>query len=109
MILGLSMLSFAVITRVFTYNTGLLPNRPRIFNLLKYFTLESGISIGALLIIIGIVIVVRAIELSFSPGFESIGFAKSVRLVFGASLSIMTGSQIIFTSFVLSMLGINPK
>jgi glycosyltransferase involved in cell wall biosynthesis len=109
LILGLNMLSFAAMTRVFTYNTGLLPKRPGIFNLLKYFNLESGLSAGFLLIGVGMLIIVQAINLSYSPGFETIGFAKSIRLVFGACLSIMTGGQVIFTSFVLSMLGINSK
>lgn len=107
--LGLIMLSFSIITRVFTYNTGLLPKRPFLFNLFKYFSLESGLSIGFLLIVVGMIIIIRAINLSYSPGFESIGFAQSVRLVYGACLSILMGGQVIFTSFVLSMLGINPK
>jgi glycosyltransferase involved in cell wall biosynthesis len=109
LMLGLIMLSFSVITRVFTYNTGLLPKRPYLFNFFRYFSLETGLSIGALLIVVGMMIIIRAITLSYSPGFESIGFAKSVRLVYGACLSILTGGQVIFTSFVLSMLGINPK
>ncbi len=107
--LGLIMLSFSVITRVFAYNTGLLPKRPRLFKLFMYFTLESGLGVGFVLIIVGMIIIVKAIDLSYSPGFESIGFARSVRLVYGACLSILTGGQVIFTSFVLSMLGINPK
>jgi glycosyltransferase involved in cell wall biosynthesis len=107
--LGLIMLSFSAITRVFTYNTGLLPRRPRLFSLLKYFRLESGLAIGFLLVAVGTLIITQAVDLSNSPGFESIGFAKSVRLVYGACLSILAGGQIIFTSFVLSMLGINPR
>jgi glycosyltransferase involved in cell wall biosynthesis len=107
--LGLIMLSFSAITRVFTYNTGLLPRRPRLFSLLKYFRLESGLAIGFLLVAIGTLIIIQAVDLSNSPGFQSIGFAKSVRLVYGACLSILAGGQVIFTSFVLSMLGINPR
>lgn len=109
LMLGLIMLSFSIITRVFTYNTGLLPKRPRLFGLFKYFSLESGLGIGLFFIVIGIIIISQAISLSYSPGFETLGFAKSVRLVYGACLSILTGGQVIFTSFVLSMLGINPK
>jgi glycosyltransferase involved in cell wall biosynthesis len=109
LMLGLIMLSFSIMTRVFTYNTGLLPQRPRLFILFKYFTLESGLGVGLLLILAGMILIAQAITLSNSPGFESIGFANSVRLVYGACLSILTGAQVIFTSFVLSMLGINPK
>ena len=109
LMLGFIMVSFSVITRVFTYNTGLLPKRPAFFSLFRYFTLETGLGIGLLLIVLGMIMVVQAVRLSSSPGFESIGFARSVRVVYGACLSILIGGQVIFTSFVLSMLGINPK
>lgn len=109
MVLGLTMLSFASITRVFAYNSGLLPNRPGFFNLFKYFTLETGLAGGFAIILLGIFLIIRAIALSYSPGFDSIGFGDSVRLVFGGALSIITGGQIVLTSFVLSMLGLNPR
>lgn len=109
MVLGLTMLSFASITRVFAYNSGLLPNRPGFFNLFKYFTLETGLAGGFAIILLGIFLIIRAIALSYSPGFDSIGFGNSVRLVFGGALLIITGGQIVLTSFVLSMLGLNPR
>jgi len=109
MMLGLSMLSFASITRVFAYNFGLLPNRPKFFNLFKYFNLEVGLGSGLLIIFLGIFLIIRAAILSSSPGFDSIGFGNSVRMVFGGALSIITGGQIILTSFVLSILGINAR
>lgn len=109
MILGLSMLSFASISRVFAYNFGLLPNRPRFFNLFKYFNLEIGLVTGFAALLLGIILIGWAATLSNSPGFDSIGFGQSIRLVFGGALSIITGGQIILTSFVLSILGLNPK
>ena len=109
MIVGLSMVSFAFITRVFAYNFGLLPNLPAVFNLFKYFKLETGLGIGFVIVILGILLVIRAVGLSYSPGFNSIGFGNSIRLVFGGALAIITGAQIIFTSFVLSILGLNAK
>jgi hypothetical protein len=108
-LLGLIMVSFALITRVFSYNFGLLPNRPAFFNLFKYFNLEVGLATGVMIMILGIALIVWAANLSYSPGFYTIGFGNSIRLVFGGSLAIITGGQIIFTSFVLSMLGINPR
>jgi glycosyltransferase involved in cell wall biosynthesis len=107
MILGLNMLSFAFITRVFAYNFGLLPSRPRLFNLFKFFNLEIGLISGMLLVLLGIFLIARAITFSYSPGFDSIGFGNSIRLVFGSALSIITGGQVIFTSFALSILGLN--
>lgn len=109
MMLGLSMLSFASITRVFAYNFGLLPGRPALFKFLKLLSLEGGLGIGFFFILVGLVLIVRAVVLSYSPGFDSIGFGNSVRLVFGGALSVMTGGQIVLTSFVLSILGLKAK
>jgi hypothetical protein len=104
-ILAVNMLSFAVITRVFAYNTGLLPAKPVFYPLFKYFNLEKGVALGSVLFIVGVILMVWAILLS--PNFNTLGFDKSVRLVFGASLAIIIGGEAIFTSFVLSILGIS--
>jgi hypothetical protein len=109
LMLGISMLSFAGITRVFAYNFKLLPQRPVIFNLLKYINLEIGLVSGFVLVLCGFGLIGYATTLSISPGFENLGFNQSIRLVFGGSLLFVTGGQIILTSFVLSMLGINPR
>jgi len=109
LMIGISMLSFAGITRVFAYNFNLLPNKPAFFILFRYFTLETGLAIGSVLATVGGGTIVYASTLSYSPGFENIGFGNSVRLVFGGSMLTIIGAQIILTSFVLSILGINPK
>jgi glycosyltransferase involved in cell wall biosynthesis len=103
-ILAVNMLSFAVITRVYAYNTGLLPSTPEFYSLFKYFNLEKGLGFGISIFLIGFLIGVWAIVLS--PYFNLIGFDKSIRLVFGGSLAMMIGGQTILTSFVLSILGI---
>lgn len=109
LMLGISMLSFAGISRVFAYNFRLLPRRPMFFELFKYVNLETGLVIGFSLVLFGIGLIAYAAYLSVSPGFESLGFDRSVRLVFGGSLLFVLGGQIILTSFVLSMLGLNPR
>ena len=49
MFLGLNMISFATITRVYAYENGLLPIAPRFFSLFKYINLERGLTIGFLI------------------------------------------------------------
>jgi glycosyltransferase involved in cell wall biosynthesis len=105
--LGMNMLAFAVITRVYAYNTGLLPRQPRFFGLFHYITLEKGLLAGFVLFLLGFWLMIRAVLLSSS--FAQIGFDNSVRLVFGGSLALVSGAQVIFTSFVLSMLGLNTS
>lgn len=104
-LLATNMISFAIITRVFAYNTGLLPSQPEFYVLLKYFNLEKGLGLGFVFFISGLIMIFRAILLS--PEFNTIGFDQSVRLVFGGSLAVAIGGQTILTSFVLSILGIN--
>ena len=105
MILAINMISFAVITRVYAYYSGLLPTQPEFFPLFKFFNLEKGLGLGFLLFVIGLATVVSATILS--PDFNAIGFDKSIRWVFGGSLAMIIGGQTILTSFVLRTIGIN--
>jgi glycosyltransferase involved in cell wall biosynthesis len=104
MFLGINMISFATITRVYAFQSGLMPIAPGFFRLFKYINLEKGLLAGFTISLAGIILMIRAILLS--PNFEQIGFGVSVRLVFGGALALVSGAQAIFTSFVLSMLGI---
>lgn len=107
MFFGINMISFATITRIYAFETGLLPIAPKFFSLFKHINLEKGLLFGFLFLIVGIFLMVKA--LSLSPNFEQIGFSTSIRLVFGGSIASITGGQIIFTSFVLSMLGMKTN
>ena len=107
MMLAVNMISFAVITRVYAYNTKLLPSKPEFYPLFKYFTLEFGLGIGFVVFMLGLFITIKALMLS--PEFNAIGFNTSIRLVFGGSLAMALGWQIIITSFVLSILGIRIR
>jgi glycosyltransferase involved in cell wall biosynthesis len=104
MILGMNMLGFSAITRVYAFYSGLLPSQPGFFRALKYLNLEKGLALGFACLIIGLALGLRAVGLSSE--FSVIGFNQSVRLVFGGSLAILLGGEIILTSFVLSILGI---
>lgn len=105
MILAINMISFAVITRVYAYYSGLLPTQPEFFPLFKFFNLEKGLGFGFLVFAAGLATVLGATL--FSSDFNAIGFDKSIRWVFGGSLAMIIGGQTILTSFVLSTLGIN--
>ncbi len=104
MYIGLNMLAFAVITRVYAFYSGLLPRSPRLFSVFKYINLEKGLLAGFVLVASGLLLMSKALLLS--SNFAQIGFDNSVRLVFGGSLALTSGAQIIFTSFVLSTLGL---
>jgi hypothetical protein len=106
-ILGINMLSFSTITRVYAFNAGLLPGQPGFYWLFRYFNLERGLTIGFSILLLGLILIGKATVLSEYPGFSIIGFNQSVRLVFGGSLATIIGGQTVFTSFVLSILGLD--
>jgi glycosyltransferase involved in cell wall biosynthesis len=107
MFLSINMISFATITRVYAYESKLLPNAPRFFSLFQYINLEKGLLVGATILLVGLALIIRALLLS--ANFEQIGFDASVRLVFGGSIAFITGTQIVLSSFVLSMLGLRTS
>jgi glycosyltransferase involved in cell wall biosynthesis len=107
MYLGLNMLAFAIITRIYAYNMGLLPRKPHFYSIFKYITLEIGLLVGFTLFLLGVGIMAQAVILS--TNFAQIGFDNSVRLVFGGSLALGIGAQVIFTSFVISILGMGAS
>jgi hypothetical protein len=107
MYLGVNMVSFAYITRVYAFEAGLLPAEPRLFTLFRYINLERGLLVGFVILIIGVMLILRALFLS--NNFAQIGFDTSIRLVFGGSIAIITGGQVILTSFVLSILRLQKR
>jgi glycosyltransferase involved in cell wall biosynthesis len=106
-VVGITMLSFSAITRVYSYNAGLLPKEPRFYSLFRYFNLERGLTVGSAVLLVGLLVIGDAIRLA--PEFSLIGYNTSIRLVFGGCLATIVGSQVIFTSFVLSILGIRTS
>ncbi|GAB4539639.1 MAG: glycosyltransferase family 2 protein [Anaerolineales bacterium] len=107
MILALNMISFSAIAQVYAYNTKLLPMQPGFYPLFRYFNLEAGVTTGIVLFLSGSALIAWSIFLS--PEFNEIGYAVSIRLVFGGSLALAIGWQIAMTSFVLSILGISLR
>ncbi len=109
LIIGANMLAFSAITRVYAYNVGLLPSQPGFYWLFRYLNLEKGLAVGGTVLLLGSGLVIYAAVLSQSPGFSAIGFNKSIRLVYGGSVGLIAGAQIILTSFVLSILGLEVR
>jgi len=107
MILALNMISFSAIAQVYAYNTKLLPTQPNFYPLFRHFNLEVGVALGGILFLCGAALTIWSMALS--PEFNEIGYGVSVRLVFGGSLALAVGWQIIMTSFILSILGISLR
>ncbi|MFN3528235.1 MAG: hypothetical protein ACK4YO_03945, partial [Candidatus Altarchaeaceae archaeon] len=70
----------------------------------KYFSLEKGTIIGFIIFLIGIVILIYILNL-----WLNVGFVQQVKLmIVGMTLTVL-GIQIIFSSWFLSMIGIEKR
>jgi glycosyltransferase involved in cell wall biosynthesis len=105
-IIGLNLLSFSVITHVYALHHNLLPRRSNFSKYYRYFQLERGVLLGGLLLLVGVLILIATVYLGLSRQFSDLGSSSTIRLVYSSSLLLIAGTQILFTSFVLSILGL---
>ncbi len=108
-VLGFQLVAFAVFTKVFAISEGLLPEDPRLNRAFRYIKLETGVVVGAVLIIMGIAGSVLAVNGWSQRGFGSLNFDHMLRIVMPAAFSLMLGVQVVFSSFFLSILGLRRR
>jgi glycosyltransferase involved in cell wall biosynthesis len=108
-LLGFQLISFAVFTKVFAISEGLLPEDPALNRLFRVITLEVGILIGLIFSSAGLGLLIGAVVHWAKQGFGELSYPISLRLVIPAVTSLMLGVQIIFSSFLMSILGLKRK
>lgn len=105
-IVGVQLVSLALFTKVFAIAEGLLPEDPKFSRAFRFFTLEKGAILGALALITGAALILRAVLIWHAAGYGIIPFADNLRRLIPAATCIVVGIQIISGSFFLSVLGL---
>ncbi len=105
-IIGFQLVSFAVFTKVFAINEGLLPRDAKLNRLLRFINLEGGLIAGCILLLIGVMSSVYAFMLWENTSFGALNPVEVMRIVIPAVTTLALGFQIIFSSFFLSVLGL---
>ena len=108
-IIGVQASVFAILTKIFAINEGLLPEDERLNRLFKYVTLESGIFFGAALLIAGLTASILALRFWEAESFGRLDYATMLRVVIPSVTALTVGFQIILSSFFLSVLGLRRK
>lgn len=108
-IIGFQAVTFALFTKVFAINEGLLPVDPKLDKLFKYITLEVGLVLGFIFFLGGFFESVYALSVWGSNTFGPIEPSKVMRMVIPAVTLVILGSQIILSSFFLSILGLKKR
>ena len=106
LVLGFTIVLFSIVSRVYAFQAGLIPNRPGFYRLLNHLKLESGLIVGILLTLFGIALAVYAVIRWGGTGFGDLDPRTFMRISIPSVTAIVMGGQIIFFSFILSILGL---
>jgi glycosyltransferase involved in cell wall biosynthesis len=108
-LIGFESINFAAFTKLFAISERLLPEDPRLNKVFRYITLETGLAVGALLILAGAGIWVFGLSYWSSRHFGPLDPDKTLRIVIPGLVSLTLGIQIVLSSFFLSVLGMGRR
>ena len=106
---GFQAVNFAVFTKIFGVTSGLLPPDAKLEKAFKYITLESGLVTGAALFLTGLALTIFAVSDWGAHSFGRLDPTKILRLAIPAVSAMMLGSEIVLSSFFLSVLGLTKR
>ncbi len=108
-VIGFQAINFSVFTKVFAISEGLLPSDKRLERLFKYVTLETGLVVGAVLVLLGFGMSVYAVSSWGAHSFGNLEPTQILRIVIPSVIALMLGFEVVLSSFFLSVLGMKRK
>lgn len=108
-LVGTQAVFFAVFAKVYGITMGFLPPDERLEALFRRVTLETGLVVGGLLGLSGIVLVGAVANRWAAQGWTSLPLDRTLRLMIPGALALALSAQTIFSSFFLSLLGIRRR
>lgn len=105
-LLGYQIIMLGIYAKAFSYVTGLEKGGPIITTTLRYFKLEKGILVGLLIFFVGLIIGSIYFVNWARQGF---GYLWAIKPAILSMTFLILGIQIIFSSFFLSILGLERK
>ncbi len=108
-IVGFQAVIFALFTKVFAINEGLLPPDRSLVRLSRFFTLETGIVAGAIMLITGLSGSIYAVLFWKGVSFGDLDPVTVQRYVIPMITLFTIGFQTILSSFFLSILGLRRR
>lgn len=108
-IIGFQVVTFAIFTKAFAISENLLPEDQKLRRFFRYINLEVGLVIGLIFLLIGIGGTIFALMTWESTKFGSLDPAVTMRIVIPSVTCLALSIQMIFSSFFLSVLGLNRR
>jgi glycosyltransferase involved in cell wall biosynthesis len=106
---GYQSILFALFTKIFAISEGLLPEDPRMNGFFEFVNLEKGLIFSLIVLLIGLTLLLVAVNQWRLTDFGPLDYSKTMRLVIpGATLTAL-GFQTILSSFFASILGLRRR
>jgi glycosyltransferase involved in cell wall biosynthesis len=108
-ICGYQAILFAVLTKVFAMNEGLLPNDERVNALMGRISLETALGVSAAALVVGLSLLGVAVSDWRAAAYGALDYAVTMRKVIPGMTLTVLGVQTTLSSFYLSILGLSRK
>ncbi len=108
-LIGAQAVMFSVFARAFAMNEGLLPPSRGIERAFQVVTLERGLAVGTLVLLVGVGFTVYSIVNWGSQDFGALDTRDAIRVVVPGATALVLGFQLILSSFFLSILGLGRR
>lgn len=109
LICGYQAILFAIFTKTFAMNEGLMPEDPHVLRFFEVVNLERGILLGLLFCGIGAGLLLWAINLWRIADFGRLDYAHTMRWVIPGSTCVTLGFQTVLSGFFVSILGMQRR
>jgi glycosyltransferase involved in cell wall biosynthesis len=108
-ICGYQSILFAVLTKTFAVTEGLVPPDPRVTRLLQVFSLDKGLLASVIALLVGLALLLAAIEQWRGAHFGNLDYAHTMRWVIPGFTLTALGFQTFLSSFFLSILTLGRR
>lgn len=108
-LIGFQSVLFAALSKIFAVTSGLVPVQPIWDRFFRRFSLETGLVVGAILVITGIAGSLIAVWVWSKHNFGGLDARQVLRLVIPAAVAITLGFQIVLGSFFATILSLGRR
>lgn len=108
-LMGFQAVSLAVLSKFFAIRAGLRRPEAGFDHWFQHVTLESGLIVGSVLALVGLLLSVGAVGVWSDQGFGPLDPGAALRWVIPGALGWLMGGQMILSSFFLGVLRLDTK
>lgn len=106
---GYQSILFALFTKTFAMNNGLMPEEARLRQFFRVVNLERGLLLGLLAFLAGVLVLIGVFLTWRQGGYGDLDYARTMRWVVPATTMAALGFQTMLSGFFISILGLHRK